>query len=101
MISRNDFEIKCIKAVKKLLSEKGISIPVDDIQFLRTTVSSPISTALIFTGIKEGFYYELNYNEKTKEMAYEEVSTTRELKPTDFNYLIYRSLLNNANTEIA
>lgn len=101
MIDRNSFEIKCINAVKKLLSEKGISISTNDIQFLRSTVSSPILTALIFTGIKQGFYYELNYNEETKEMAYEEWAKEGELNPTDINYLIYRSLLNNANTEIA
>lgn len=67
---------------------------------LRCSYDGTIGSALIFTGNKNGFYYEFNYNKETQELAYEEWSKKEELNPRDINYLIFRSLLNNANTDI-
>lgn len=94
------FNTICINAVIKLLKEKGINIELDDIMTLRCSYDGTIGSALIFTGNKNGFYYEFNYNKETRELAYEEWSKKEELNPRDINYLIYRSLLNNANTDI-
>ena len=94
------FNTICIDAVIKLLKEKGVDIELDDIMTLRCTYDGTIGSALIFTGNKNGFYYEFNYNKETQELAYEEWSKKEELNPRDINYLIYRSLLNNANTDI-
>lgn len=94
------FNTICINAVIKLLKEKGINIELDDIMTLRCSYDGTIGSALIFTGNKNGFYYEFNYNKETQELAYEEWSKKEELNPRDINYLIYRSLLNNVNTDI-
>ena len=94
------FNTICINAVIKLLKEKGVNIELDDIMTLRCSYDGTIGSALIFTGNKNGFYYEFNYNKETQELAYEEWSKKEELNPRDINYLIYRSLLNNANTNI-
>ena len=94
------FNTICVNAVIKLLKEKGVNIELDDIMTLRCSYDGTIGSALIFTGNKNGFYYEFNYNKETQELAYEEWSKKEELNPRDINYLIYRSLLNNANTDI-
>jgi hypothetical protein len=94
------FNTICINAVIKLLKEKGVNIELDDIMTLRCSYDGTIGSALIFTGNKNGFYYEFNYNKETQELAYEEWSKKEELNPRDINYLIFRSLLNNANTDI-
>jgi len=94
------FNTICINAVIKLLKEKSVNIELDDIMTLRCSYDGTIGSALIFTGNKNGFYYEFNYNKETQELAYEEWSKKEELNPRDINYLIYRSLLNNANTDI-
>lgn len=94
------FNTICINAVIKLLKEKGVNIELDDIMTLRCSYDGTTGSALIFTGNKNGFYYEFNYNKETQELAYEEWSKKEELNPRDINYLIFRSLLNNANTDI-
>ena len=94
------FNTICINAVIKLLKEKSVNIELDDIMTLRCSYDGTIGSALIFTGNKNGFYYEFNYNKETQKLAYEEWSKKEELNPRDINYLIYRSLLNNANTDI-
>ena len=95
------FNMLCIDTAIKLLKEKGAEVDLDDIVTMRCSYNGNISSALIFTGNKHGFYYEFNYTKETQELAYEEWSKDEEITPTDINYLIYRSLLNNANTDIA
>lgn len=94
------FNMLCIDTAIKLLKEKGTEVDLDDIVTMRCSYNGTIGSALIFTGNKNGFYYEFNYNKETQELAYEEWSKHEELNPSDINYLIYRSLLNNANTDI-
>lgn len=94
------FNLICIDVAIKLLKEKGVEVDLDDIVTMRCSYNGIIGSALIFTGNKHGFYYEFNYNKETQELSYEEWSKDEEINSRDINFLIYRSLLNNVNTDI-
>ena len=81
------------------LKKKGITIDPGQITTLRCSVTEQGASALIHTECKQGFYYELNYDKTAKEISFEEWSSETEVG--DINFLIYRMLLNNANTEIS
>lgn len=83
------------------LKKKGVTIEPSQITTLRCSVTEQGASALIHTECKQGFYYELNYDKDSKEISFEEWSSETEVGPRDINFLIYRMLLNNANTEIS
>lgn len=95
------FNLIFIDVVIKELKEKGITIEPNQITTLRCSVTEQGASALIHTECKQGFYYELNYNKDSKEISFEEWSSDTEIGPNDINFLIYRMLLNNTNTEIS
>lgn len=95
------FSLIFIDVVIKELKKKGITIEPNQITTLRCSVTEQGASALIHTECKQGFYYELNYNKDSKEISFEEWSSDTEIGPNDINFLIYRMLLNNTNTEIS
>lgn len=95
------FNLIFIDVVINELKKKGIPVEPSQITTLRCSVTEQGASALIHTECKQGFYYELNYNKDSKEISFEEWSSDTEIGPNDINFLIYRMLLNNANTEIS
>ena len=95
------FNLIFIDVAIKELKKKGITIEPNQITTLRCSVTEQGASALIHTECKQGFYYELNYNKDSKEISFEEWSSDTEVGPNDINFLIYRMLLNNTNTEIS
>ena len=95
------FNLIFIDVVINELKKKGITIDHGQITTLRCSVTEQGASALIHTECKQGFYYELNYDKTAKEISFEEWSSDTEVGPNDINFLIYRMLLNNANTEIS
>lgn len=95
------FNLIFIDVVINELKKKGIPVEPGQITTLRCSVTEHGASALIHTECKQGFYYELNYNKDSKEISFEEWSSDTEIGPNDINFLIYRMLLNNANTEIS
>ena len=95
------FNLIFIDVVINELKKKGVTIEPSQITTLRCSVTEQGASALIHTECKQGFYYELNYDKDSKEISFEEWSSETEVGPRDINFLIYRILLNNANTEIS
>lgn len=95
------FNLIFIDVVINELKKKGITVEPGQITTLRCSVTEEGASALIHTECKEGFYYELNYDKESKSISFEEWSSKTEVGPRDINFLIYRMLLNNANTEIS
>lgn len=95
------FNLIFIDVVINELKKKGITVEPNQITTLRCSVTEQGASALIHTECKQGFYYELNYDKTAKEISFEEWSSETEIGPRDINFLIYRMLLNNANTEIS
>lgn len=95
------FNLIFIDVVINELKKKGIPVEPSQVTTLRCSVTEQSASALIHTDCKQGFYYELNYDKTAKEISFEEWSSDTEVGPNDINFLIYRMLLNNANTEIS
>lgn len=95
------FNLIFIDVVINELKKKGVTVEPSQVTTLRCSVTEQGASALIHTDCKQGFYYELNYNKDSKEISFEEWSSDTEIGPRDINFLIYRMLLNNANTEIS
>lgn len=95
------FNLIFIDVVINELKKKGVTVEPSQVTTLRCSVTEQGASALIHTDCKQGFYYELNYNKDSKEISFEEWSSDTEIGPRDINFLIYRMLLNNVNTEIS
>ena len=95
------FNLIFIDVVINELKKKGVTVEPSQVTTLRCSVTEQGASALIHTECKQGFYYELNYDKDSKEISCEEWSSDTEVGPNDINFLIYRMLLNNANTEIS
>lgn len=95
------FNLIFIDVVINELKKKGVTIEPGQVTTLRCSVTEQCASALIHTECKQGFYYELNYDKDTESISFEEWSSETEVGPRDINFLIYRMLLNNANTEIS
>ena len=95
------FNLILIDVVINELKKKGVTVEPSQVTTLRCSVTEQGASALIHTECKQGFYYELNYDKDSKEISFEEWSSDTEVGPNDINFLIYRMLLNNANTEIS
>lgn len=95
------FNLIFIDVVINELKKKGVTVKPSQVNTLRCSVTEQGASALIHTDCKQGFYYELNYDKTAKEISFEEWSSDTEIGPRDINFLIYRMLLNNANTEIS
>ena len=95
------FNLIFIDVVINELKKKGVTVEPNQVTTLRCSVTEQGASALIHTECKQGFYYELNYDKDTESISFEEWSSETEVGPRDINFLIYRMLLNNVNTEIS